>query len=42
MEQNKKLFSTILMSVGAIFIIVAGGIFVSTTWQYIPEELKKL
>lgn len=40
-DKNKKLFSTILMVVGTIFILVSGGIFVSSTWQYMPEGLKK-
>ncbi|MBO4749283.1 MAG: hypothetical protein J5546_03120 [Lachnospiraceae bacterium] len=40
-EKNKKLFSTILLAVGVLFIIIAGGIFVSQTWQYLPEGLKK-
>lgn len=41
-EKNKKIFSTILMSVGVLFIIVSGGIFASKTWQYLPESVKKL
>ena len=40
-KNNKNLFSFLLMSVGVIFIVVAGGIFVSRTWQYIPSELKQ-
>ena len=40
-DRSKKLFSTILMVVGTIFIVVSGGIFVSNTWQYLPEGLKK-
>lgn len=41
-EKNKKLFSTILLAVGVLFIVVSGGIFVSQTWQYLPDALKKL
>lgn len=41
-KQNRKLFSTILLLVGVLCIVVSGGIFVSRTWQYIPEEVKKL
>lgn len=41
-EKNKKIYSTILMSVGVLFIIVSGGIFASKTWQYLPEAVKKL
>lgn len=40
-KTNKNLFSLLLMSVGVIFIVVAGGIFVSRTWQYIPSGLKQ-
>lgn len=40
-EKGKKLFSTILLTVGALFIVISGGIFVSRTWQYLPEILKK-
>lgn len=42
MEQNKKLFSTILLSVGVLFIIVSGAIFISQNWAFLPEELKKI
>lgn len=44
MEDNnsKKLFSTVLLAVGTLFVVIAGGIFVSTTWQYLPEAVKKL
>lgn len=41
-EKNKKLYSTMLLLVGALFIVISGGIFVSTTWNYIPEVVKKL
>ncbi|MBP5281565.1 MAG: hypothetical protein J6Z22_03605 [Lachnospiraceae bacterium] len=40
-NKNKKIFSTILLVVGVLFIIVSGGIFVSRTWQYLPEIVKK-
>jgi len=42
MEQNKKIFSTILLSVGVLFIIVSGAIFISQTWSFLPDELKKI
>ena len=44
MEDNnsKKLFSAVLLAVGTLFVVIAGGIFVSTTWQYLPEPVKKL
>lgn len=43
MEGNKKnLISTFLLAVGVIFILVAGGIFVTTAWQYLPEFMKQL
>lgn len=41
-NQNKKIFSTILMLVGVLCIVISGGIFVSRTWQYLPEVVKKL
>ena len=41
-KQNKKIFSTVLMMVGVLCIVVSGGIFVSRTWQYLPEVVKKL
>ena len=41
-EKNRKVFSTILLAVGVLFIVVSGGIFVSKTWQYLPEAVKKL
>lgn len=41
-KQNKKIFSTILMMVGVLCIVVSGGIFVSRTWQYLPEIFKKM
>lgn len=41
-ERDRKNFSTILLVVGGLFIIVSGGIFVSKTWHYLPEVVKKL
>ena len=41
-ENSKKIFSTLLLSVGVLFIVVSGGIFVSQTWQYLPDAIKKL
>lgn len=40
MEKNH--ISTFLMVVGVIFIVVAGSIFVSTAWKYLPELVKQL
>lgn len=39
-EKNKKVFSTILLSVGVLFIVVSGGIFVSKTWNYLTDGMK--
>jgi len=39
-QQSKKIFSTILLAVGALFVIVSGSIFVSSTWRYLPEFLR--
>lgn len=41
-KNSRKIFSTILMMVGGLFIVVSGGIFVSQTWHYLPEIAKKL
>lgn len=41
-EKNKKVFSTILLAVGVLFIVVSGGIFVSQTWKYLPAGVKFL
>lgn len=38
---NQKNSATILLLVGVLFIIVSGGIFVSSSWQYIPDVLKR-
>ena len=40
-EKNKTRFSTILLVVGVLFIVVSGGIFVSRTWQYLPDFVKR-
>lgn len=40
-EHGKKASATPLMLVGILFIIVSGGIFVSSSWQYIPDMLKR-
>lgn len=40
-EHDKKSSATILMLVGILFIVVSGGIFVSSSWQYIPDVLKR-
>lgn len=43
MERNQKgQISTFLMVVGVICIVVAGGIFVTTAWKYMPELAKQL
>lgn len=41
-EHDKKASATLLMPVGILFIIVSGGIFVSSSWQYIPDMLKEV
>ena len=41
-EKNKKVFSTILLAVGVLFIVVSGGIFVSQTWKYLSAGVKFL
>lgn len=41
-QRNKNQISTVLMVVGVIFILVAGSIFVTTAWKYLPEFVKQL
>lgn len=41
-ENKKNHISTLLMVVGVIFIVVAGSIFVTTAWKYLPEFAKQL
>lgn len=41
-QRNKNQISTLLLVVGVIFILVAGSIFVTTAWQYLPEFVKQL
>lgn len=41
-KREKNQISGILLTVGVVFILIAGGIFVKTTWQYLPESGKKL
>ena len=40
-ENQKNHISTLLMVVGVIFIVVAGSIFVTTAWKYLPELAKQ-
>ena len=45
MEGNKKnnnQISTLLLVVGVIFILIAGSIFVTTAWQHLSENGKRL
>lgn len=40
---NKKNFNSImLMILGVIFVVIAGGIFITTAWEYIPGFMKTL
>lgn len=41
-KKQKDLISMFLLIVGVIFILVAGGIFVTTAWQYLPVFVKQL
>ena len=36
-QNNRNMISLILMAVGVLFILVAGCIFVTTAWKYLPE-----
>lgn len=43
MEKKQKDFiSVLLLTVGVIFILVAGSIFVTTAWKYLPVLAKQL
>ena len=41
-RKEKNQISTLLLTVGVVFILIAGSIFVSTAWEYMPETVKKL
>lgn len=42
MNENKKLGATLLMSVGTIFVMIAGCIFATTAWHYLSQATKQL
>ncbi len=41
-KKQKNLISIFLLVVGVVFILVAGGIFVTTAWKYLPMLVKQL
>ncbi len=41
-RKEKNQISTLLLAVGVVFILIAGSIFVSTAWEYLPEAGKKM
>lgn len=41
MEKNKNVLAGFLMLVGVVFILIAGGVFVTTAWAYLPEVVKQ-
>ena len=41
-KRNGNQISTVLMIVGVIFIMIAGSIFVTTAWQHLSENGKRL
>lgn len=41
-RKQKNLISVLLLTVGVIFILVAGSIFVTTAWKYLPVFVKQL
>lgn len=41
-RKEKNQISTLLLAVGVVFILIAGSIFVSTAWEYLPETGKKI
>ncbi len=40
-KKQKDLISILLLVVGVVFILVAGGIFVTTAWKYLPVIVKQ-
>lgn len=40
--KEKKQISIFLMVVGVVFIVIAGGIFVTTAWKYLLESGKRM
>ncbi len=41
-RKERNQISTMLLAVGVVFILIAGSIFVSTAWEYLPETGKKV
>lgn len=41
MDKNKNVMAGFLMLVGVVFILIAGGVFVTTAWAYLPEFVKQ-
>ncbi|MBQ4059037.1 MAG: hypothetical protein IJD40_08920 [Lachnospiraceae bacterium] len=41
-RKPKNLISILLLTVGVIFILVAGSIFVTTAWKYLPVLVKQM
>lgn len=41
MDKNKNVVAGFLMLLGVVFILIAGGVFVTTAWAYLPEFLKQ-
>ena len=41
-KKNNNQISTVLLVVGVIFILIAGSIFVTTAWQSLSENGKRI
>lgn len=41
MDKNKNVIAGFLMLVGVVFVLIAGGVFVTTAWVYLPEIVKQ-
>lgn len=41
-RKQKNLISILLLTVGVVFILVAGSIFVTTAWKYLPVLAKQM
>lgn len=42
MNNDKNLLAGFVMVVGVVFVLIAGGIFATTAWAYLPEIVKQL
>lgn len=41
-DKNKNAIAVMVMAVGVVFVLIAGCVYATTTWNYQPESVKKL